>query len=145
MLDIKDMSHENNMIMKMINNYIDNSAHITLKKISEFLIMNDYILSIDLINQLLDKNMIFNSLIEKTFKKYEKEIIDGNLYRLFDDSFVISSLELYCTKNNIEIKSVNDIEDIKDNYDIKNVLGIYFNEISQIPILKRLLLYLMKT
>lgn len=113
---------------KIINNYInkyfknvDNfeNAEKQIKKL-DFLLQNcNYVITPDIILELINKNIYFNNAIELIFIKYKNEIISGEFEELCNNYIIIISIETYCSLNKIEIKD-NNVEITEDNIELED-------------------------
>ena len=138
---------ETSFTFNIINNYINQKFTKILthedsikyfKKLSVFFEIYNIIPNPDLIIELINKNDIFNQMIKLMLKKYHSQVISGKLENLFDNSFLISSIETYCMLNNIEIKETVE-EEFYDhnNIDISDSIKMYLQEIGKIPLLTK--------
>ena len=69
---------------------------------------------------------------ELLFDKYKTQIENDTISMVIDDNFIISSLEAFCIKQNIEIKN-----DDEKYINCENSLMLYLNEISNFKVLSR--------
>ena len=101
-------------------------------ELKKFLLDEQMTFEYDDLTYLLRENKEFYDLVKSIFARYEQKIIAGYLERLFDNHLLISSIELYCSINGIEIENVNNtLKGSNSNEDI------YFQEISQFPLLNK--------
>lgn len=129
------------MNFEYISNYINENIDqvsdykdsiIKLISIKQFLNDNKISLSLELLLYLLENNNYFFKMNELLFDKYKTQIENDTISMVIDDNFIISSLEAFCVKQNIEIK----IDDEK-YIDCENSLMLYLNEISNFSVLSR--------
>lgn len=132
---------------KIIDTYI-NQKFITIsskedalkyfKEISSFLTRYSFIPNLDLFIELINKNSLFNKMLELIFEEYRLPIISGKAEDLLDDSLLLSVIDAYCMLNNIEIKQCDTLDfdngEINKYVLIDNV-KIYLDEIRRIPLL----------
>ncbi|MGN1358091.1 MAG: RNA polymerase sigma factor RpoD/SigA [Bacilli bacterium] len=144
---MKQLISNSETSFNIINNYINQKFTKILthedsikyfKKLSSFFEVYNFIPNPDLIIELITKNDIFNQMIKLIFKKYHSQVISGKLENLFDNSFLVSSIETYCMLNNIEIKETVE-EEIYDynNDDPSDSIEMYLKEIGKIPLLSK--------
>ena len=90
----------------------------------------------DLIMELINNNEIINNNIEFLINKNYKQITSGLINDLYDNMFLITTIETYCIINKIEIKKEFENED--DNFDTSELndnLSLYLSEIGKYSIL----------
>lgn len=140
---IKNILSKKETAIIIINNYINKclkqSATIedslnNLKKMDKFFKIYNYIPDYDILIQIIKENPKFYNMIESIVKKYQVQIIAGNMEEIFDDETTKLIIEAYCTLNNIEINEEKDDIDL-NNYELTDSLKAYFHEISRIPVL----------
>lgn len=128
-----DFEYINNYINKNIDSVSDyKDSFIKLISIKQFFNDNKISLSLELLLYLLENNNYFFKMNELLFDKYKTQIENDTISMVIDDNFIISSLEAFCVKQNIEIKN----EDEK-YIDCENSLMLYLNEISNFSVLSR--------
>ena len=129
------------MNFEYISNYINENIDqvsdykdsiIKLISIKQFLNDNKISLSLELLLYLLENNNYFFKMNELLFDKYKTQIENDTISMVIDDNFIISSLEAFCVKQNIEIKT-----DDEKYIDCENSLMLYLNEISNFSVLSR--------
>ena len=142
----KILSNQETAII-LINNYINKyfkksdtyeSSINNLEKLSKLFDSYDYIPSPDILLQIIKENEILYNAIESIMKKYQNQIISGNIDQIIDNSTIILIIEAYCMLNNIEIKESEDYEkNIIDleYYDLTDSVKTYLKEASRRPLL----------
>ena len=129
------------MNFEYISNYINENIDqvsdykdsiIKLISIKQFLNDNKISLSLELLLYLLENNNYFFKMNELLFDKYKTQIENDTISMVIDDNFIISSLEAFFVKQNIEIKT-----DDEKYIDCENSLMLYLNEISNFSVLSR--------
>ena len=88
----------------------------------------------DLLFSLLDSPNAFNNALEIIFNEKKNSIVNGQIEKVIKDPAVISSVEAYCLKNNIEIKEEQ--EDIF-SYHFPSEMALLIADIKQFPLLKK--------
>ena len=124
-------------ISNFINENIDQVSDykdsiIKLISIKQFLNDNKISLSLELLLYLQENNNYFFKMNELLFDKYKTQIENDTISMVIDDNFIISSLEAFCIKQNIEIKN-----DDEKYINCENSLMLYLNEISNFKVLSR--------
>lgn len=119
-----------------ISNYTNVMKH--FDNLNRFLDTYNYVLSPDLLIELITKNTNFNKMIEVIFNKFKIQIISGKIEELFDDSLLLSTIYTYCMLNNIEINETEDIN--QDDHDTSKLsptdtVRMYLMEIGKRPLL----------
>ena len=108
--DIGDPSKSFDIINGYINQEFprnidyDNAIN-SFNKLENFLELCDFILSADIIEKLINENKLIIKLLNAIFEMDKEEIVNGK----FDESYselIVSFIEIYCKKNNINIKEV---------------------------------------
>ena len=105
-----------------------------LVKLGKFLSSYDYFPTPDVLDSLLKKNKTINKILACVVDKNKKNIINGNLDKIFEDSILISIIETYCLLNNINVID-NDFELNNDSY--TDSLSSYYADIRNIEVLTR--------
>ena len=119
-----------------ISNYVDAIKY--FKKLSNFLETYNYVPNLDLLVELINKNVIFNQMISTIFNECRTQITSGKAEEQFDDNLLLSTIDTYCMLNHIEI---NELENISyDDYDISKLssmdsVKMYLKEIGERPLL----------
>ena len=119
-----------------ISNYVDAIKY--FKKLSNFLETYNYVPNLDLLVELINKNVIFNQMIATIFNECRTQITSGKAEEQFDDNLLLSTIDTYCMLNHIEI---NELENISyDDYDISKLssmdsVKMYLKEIGERPLL----------
>lgn len=140
---IKSKLAEKETAIIIINNYINKCLKESdtfedslknLKKIDKLFKIYNYIPDYDVLLQIINENSKFNKMIESIVKKYQVQIISGNLDKIFDNETTILIIEAYCMLNNIKINEERDDSEL-NNYELTNSLKTYLHEISRIPLL----------
>ena len=72
-------------------------------KLNNYLKKYNFNINPDIIIELINKNEIFNNMVIKIFKKYQKQIVSGKYENLFDNELLLLTIETYCMINNIEM------------------------------------------
>lgn len=125
---------------EVINDYINSNfqkvsdskvAIDNVMKFDNFLKVNNYSLKMDELMKLINENTLLNNSLELIFKRYQKQVISGVSFILFNNNTISTLLEFYCTLHNIDfVNSVDYSEAI-----IGNNLKYYLLEINKIPLL----------
>ena len=118
-----------------ISNYTNVMKH--FDNLSKFLDKYNYVLSPDLLIELITKNTNFNKMIEVIFNKFKIQIISGKAEELFDGNLSLA-IDTYCMINNIEISEIEST--IQENYDVSesediDIINMYLKEIGEKPLL----------
>ena len=147
----------------IINNYINlKLKHVSdvedaikqITKLSSFLNEHEIVLYPNNMTYLLENNDLIKLYLSLIFESYKTVITVGYYLDQFDDVLVISFIETYAENNNIEIKSVFDMninelsrldsqddeedntyEDSDNGYFEEDPTKAYLNEIGKIPLL----------
>ena len=102
--DIRRRLNKPSEAYKIIDSYInlkfivttntdDNLAY--FEKLNTFLSTYDYLLTPDVLSNLIVNNIIFNKMTLNIFNKYKDLIIQGNI-DLLDNPLLTSTIEVYC-------------------------------------------------
>lgn len=86
-----------------------NTASVSFKKIVDFMKENNLMFTPQLCILLLDNNEIINKIFKIIVKKYYSKIVNNDYETLFD-GYDLLFIDLYCSKNNIDIIGI-DIND----------------------------------
>ena len=130
---------------KVTNDYINqkfsevstyNDAIKYFDKLDAFFGTYDFIPNLDLLIELINKNYIFVSMLEKIFNRYRSQIISGNSEKIFSNTSLILAIDAYCMLKNIDIKQ-EDITDFDEEINFKTAdsVRVYLKEINKIPML----------
>ena len=117
------------------NNNYDNVSQ--FDKLKMFFEEFNYEPNPDFLIELIDKNKIFSSLLDKVVKNNYEMITNGKSNNNFDNSLLVMAIDTYCMINNIEIKENDKDEKDIDIGNISNSVRLYLNEIGKIPLLTR--------
>ncbi len=142
---IKVLIYDSSTSFKIINDYInqkfiemsdDKEAIKYFKKLNSFLETYNFIPTLDLLIELLNKNNIFITMVKSIFNHYYLQIMSGEFEKTFDNPFLILTIETYCMLNNIEIKQ-DETEDIDYaiEYGHLDSVKAYLKEIRRTPLL----------
>ena len=142
---IRTLIYDSSTSFKIINDYINQKfsqistfedAIKYFKKLDSFFEIYNFIPNPDLLIELINKNKIFIDMAESIFKKYNLQIISGNAEKIFDNPFLIFTLETYCMLNNIKIKQ-EETEEIYDvtEFETTDSEKAYLIEIGRRPLL----------
>ena len=148
----KEIDNQENTLI-ILNNYLsDNIKSINnydkrlkfFDKFNEFLLDIDYILTPEVINELIVASLPLYNIIKNIFNKNSDGIKKGQIYEMFSNDTIVSFLEIYAYLNNIEINNdeyLNEEEldntiSKEDTYS-RDPLKVYINEITKIPLLTR--------
>ena len=106
--------------------------------LNSFFNTHNFVYNIDLIIELINKNTIFSKMIKLIFNHYKSQIVSGVYEKIFNNHFLILSVETYCMSNNIEIaqneqENTSDIKVEEANY--SNSIVSYLKEIREKPVL----------
>ncbi len=142
----RKMLNNPNTAIDMIDSYINCKFKKTLdyetsltyfKKLDAFLETYDYVLTPDLLVELIQKNKIYNKMLEIIFKQKENLIKSNNADTILDNNLFLSSIESYCELNHIEITiKEDDIEDFNDFF-CDDSTKMYLKEIGEKELLTR--------
>ena len=110
---------------KILNNYINQKLSFSnsvegnikqIKKLSNFLRRNDFIPTPDTCIELIKTNKILSKILENIVLKNQKLITKSGTDALELDEIATSFINIYCTLNNIEIKTEdNESDENEDN------------------------------
>ena len=148
----KEIDNQENTLI-ILNNYLsDNIKSINnydkrlkfFDKFNEFLLDIDYILTPEVINELIVASLPLYNIIKNIFNKNSNGIKKGQIYEMFSNDTIVSFLEIYAYLNNIEINNDEYLNEEKldntiskeDTYS-RDPLRVYINEITKIPLLTR--------
>ena len=131
----------------IIDNYIKckfikiidyNDAVKCFDKLSLFFDTYDYDITLECIVYLIKNNVIFKNMVSLIINSKLDEIVKGKSETIFSNSLLISSIEIYCEQNNIEIKENPDFS-ISEVYDKKtnDSLLLYLSEIGKAKLLTK--------
>ena len=123
--DFEIINNYVNSLHELINDY--RSCMIIIDKLHMFIEKHKYIVKVDTIIELLEKNKNYKKCIETIFNKNRKQITDGKVNIIFKNELLISSIDVYCMLNKIEVKEF--IEDFEYNQKDFDGLAIYFEDI----------------
>ena len=84
--------------------------------LNKFLHNFNYTPSLELLIELMEKNTIFNKMLEIIFSIFKDRIVNGNTEKIFNNELLCASINAYCLKNDIEIeeKNVEDADEIEE-------------------------------
>lgn len=115
----RTLMYDSSTSFKVINDYINQKfseistfeyAIEYFQKLDSFFQTYNFILTPDLLIELINKNNIFLNMIESIFNHYKLQIITGNYANIFDNTSLILTIDAYCMLNNIEIKQEETVE-----------------------------------
>ena len=117
------------LINKYINKNLTNvstyqDAQECFKKLEDFLKNNHFISNQDLLIKLINKNTVFNQMIESIRQSG----------KIFNSNFLLRTVETYCMIKGIDIEKE---DDITENVPLSNSVKLYLYEISKIPLLSK--------
>lgn len=142
---IKTKLLDHNESIRILNNYIQitvkktDDYNVIMKQIrafNSFLEKYNYVLTPEVLIELINKNENLNDLIKIIFLKNKDMIVSGDIEKLTDNNTLILLLEAYCLINNIEIKQSeeNNIY-YDDDLKLTDSVKIYLREIGEYPLL----------
>lgn len=144
---IKKLLQKNDSAFPIVNNYIESIIEPSVdmgsileffKKLNSFFSRYNFSPDPSLISDLITNNSYVNKVVGIVVLRYKKEIVEGELDSLFDNSTIIYFVSSYCMINNIEIKDIN-IEDNHFELDVHNVadeaIKMFYREAYKIPLL----------
>ena len=143
--ETKNILSNDDGAIKLLNKYINLNIMNTGKyeyaikqfiKFCQFLKINDYVPSSNVIDSLLSDNKIISKVVGSVVEKNKKSILDGKIDFLFDDHFQLSIIESYCCLNNINMINDDLNFELDDDY-YKDSLNLYYNQIKDIPLLTK--------
>ena len=96
----------------------------------------NFISNPDLFIELINNNNIFTNMIKIVYNQYKSQIISGKYDKISKSKSLISSIEIYCMINDIEIKE-EDTEEIyyTDGVESTDPVKAYLRDIAKIPLL----------
>lgn len=135
--EIDDSSKMFSLIDDYVNQECNNISDlkdilIIFDKLNSFFENYNYIPSLDLFTELINKNSNYSRMLEVVFKRYEKRIVSGNIEDIIDNKTLILAIDAYCLVNNIE--PIQEDIVISDDEDISGI-NAYFREIRSKPLL----------
>ena len=134
----------NNDSIKLINNYLNNKfievnnykqALNNFNSLNSFFKTHNYTPNPDIIIELLNKNEIFNKMIELIFKHYQNLIISGKFESIYDNDLLLITVDSYCMIKNIEIKDFDNIRYDELDTNLPDSISMYLKEIGEKKIL----------
>ena len=134
----------NNDSIKLINNYLNNKfievnnykqALNNFNSLNSFFKTHNYTPNPDIIIELLNKNEIFNKMIELIFKHYKNLIISGKFESIYDNDLLLITVDSYCMIKNIEIKDFDNIRYDELDTNLPDSISMYLKEIGEKKIL----------
>ncbi len=140
---VKNLILNSKTSFKIINNYINqnlnncnnyNDALNFFKSLSLFLSFNEYIPTPEIIIELLNKNLLFNKATDLIIEKNKKQILNGNIDKIFTNNLLILTIDTYCILNDIETNNYEE-ENSTNNLESLDILKQYLKEIGKYPIL----------
>lgn len=107
-------------------------------KLDDFFMNNSYIVSSDIVTELINNNIIFLQTLELIFEQFYSQIINGKLEEQLDNGSLLLILDIYATQKGIDISSSqdNDGYDYDDeSFDLDDNVKLYLKEMSRYPLL----------
>ncbi len=111
-------------VLVNVNDY--NSAINALEKLSMLFTKYKYNIKVDTIIDLIEKNNSYRRCIEIIFNKNKRKIINGKAILLFKNELILSSIDVYCMINNINVK---EFDDFRLNEKDSDGLSLYIDDI----------------
>lgn len=117
---IADMLEEEKQSLKIINDFIEKNIKlknkyqddiVSLKKIANFFHEFNYFPLPNFFIKLIDKNDTLNKLLKEVVENNLEILQKRDIDSVFSDDISRNFIELYCLKNNIEIKREDDIKE----------------------------------
>ena len=131
-LEITNSYIYSNILYK--NNYTLNIKEIN--KLINYFNLFSYNPSFDFLSTLIGNNTILNDLIKCICDEKITEIKTKDVFEIFDSEILSILVEIYCSKNNIDIFENNKEDDLLD-LETTDILRMYLNEISQVNLLTK--------
>ena len=142
---VRELINNESTSFNIINEYINQKFDITsnykdaienFKKLDTFFKKYNFISNPDLFIELINNNNIFTNMIKIVYNQYKSQIISGKYDKISKSKSLISSIEIYCMINDIEIKE-EDTEEIyyTDGVESTDPVKAYLRDIAKIPLL----------
>lgn len=111
-IDVSSFFENVNVFINENIEFVDNykSAKIAFAKIVDFMKKNKLTFTPQLCIYLIDNNEIINIIFEKIVTKNKKKIVSNNYKTLFD-GYDLIFIDLYCSRNNIDIIRIDKNDD----------------------------------
>ena len=131
-------------VINVINNYVNKyfidvtnykDAISAVNRLLSFFKSFNYILTPDIISEMIEKNEIFSWVIKLIVDRYKDIILFGNIEEIFDNIHMTMIVEIYCMINNIEINRLEVESDKYNDAYIADSERAYLKEIGKIPLL----------
>lgn len=131
-------------VINVINNYVNKyfidvtnykDAISAVNRLLSFFKSFNYILTPDIVSEMIVKNEIFSWVIKLIVDRYKDIILSGNIEEIFDNIHMTMIVEIYCMINNIEINRLEVESDKYNDAYIADSERAYLKEIGKIPLL----------
>lgn len=131
-------------VINVINNYVNKyfidvtnykDAISAVNRLLSFFKSFNYILTPDIVSEMIEKNEIFSWVIKLIVDRYKDIILSGNIEEIFDNIHMTMIVEIYCMINNIQINKLDVASDKYNDTYIADSERAYLKEIGKIPLL----------
>ena len=131
-------------VINVINNYVNKyfidvtnykDAISAVNRLLSFFKSFNYILTPDIVSEMIVKNEIFSWVIKLIVDRYKDIILSGNIEEIFDNIHMTMIVEIYCMINNIQINKLDVASDKYNDTYIADSERAYLKEIGKIPLL----------
>ena len=142
LLKVKEVLNDNDTGIKLINKYINlvfkekkeyNSVIYSINRLNKFFNTYDYYPSYDTVSELFNNNKKFSMAVKVAFEQNKNAIVNGRVDEIYSSPFIISLMEMYADKNNIELKEKP--IDFNEAYISTDLYNTYIKEIAAYPLL----------
>ena len=142
LLKVKEVLNDNDTGIKLINKYINlvfkekkeyNSVIYSINRLNKFFNTYSYYPSYDTVSELFNNNKKFSMAVKVAFEQNRNTIVNGRVDEIYSSPFIISLMEMYADKNNIEIKEKP--IDFNEAYISTDLYNTYIKEIAAYPLL----------
>ena len=142
LLKVKEVLNDNDTGIKLINKYINlvfkekkeyNSVIYSINRLNKFFNTYGYYPSYDTVSELFNNNKKFSMAVKVAFEQNKNAIVNGRVDEIYSSPFIISLMEMYADKNNIELKEKP--IDFNEAYISTDLYNTYIKEIAAYPLL----------
>ena len=143
---IQEVVNDNKKMLDLLNVFVDkefddsntfDTAINNLKKLSTLFDEYDFTPSLDLLEDLIKSNKKLHLCINLVYVEYTEQLngmSSKGINKNFDDSFVVSLIDAYCSVNSIDVVEEQNYED-DDNIDYIDSTKAYLSSIGKFSVL----------